>query len=341
MVQAGPDEKIYPISKIAVTAEALRAEGVDPAEALRAAGARPVDLSSPAARVSLNQVLAFYRAALRLVRDWQFAFRAGRRFHVSAYGMYGFAMLSSTNFHRTVRFAERYHQLATPLADLAFRERDGRGEWTIAPLAHPQVDPEFYQFLVELQFGIQKSLYRDLMGPAFGPIELTVVYGPAHDPRDYAEAFGRPVAFNAAENKFAFDAKWLDETPQFGDARTYALVRQLCDQLMMELKRRVGVAGQVREALLGNFARRASFEAVAAQLRLAPRTLRRRLDREGVSFRKLLDELRTEMAIKYLRDTELSVEEVAYALGFSEAANFRQAFRRWTGRAPNQFRLVG
>jgi len=341
MVQAGPDEKIYPISKIAVMAEALRAEGVDPAEALRAAGARPVDLSSPAARVSLNQVVPFYRAALRLAPDWRFAFRAGRRFHVSTYGMYGFAMLSCTNFRRAACFAERYHQLATPLADLAFRERDGRGEWTIAPLPHPQVDAELYRFLVELQFGIQESLYRDLMGPAFGPIELAVVYGPAHHPRDYAEAFGRPVAFNAAGNTFAFDAKWLDETPQLGDARTYALVRRLCDQLMAELKRRVGVAGQVREALLGNFARRASFEAVAAQLRLAPRTLRRRLAGERFSFRKLLDELRMEMAIKYLRDTESSVEEVAYALGFAEAANFRQAFRRGTGRPPNQFRLVG
>ena len=71
---------------------------------------------------------------------------------------------------------------------------------------------------------------------------------------------------------------------------------------------------------------------------MSPRTLRRKLEDEKTSFRVLLDELRMHVAIKYLRDTDLTIEAVAAALGFSDAANFRHAFRRWTKGSPQDFR---
>jgi AraC-like DNA-binding protein len=66
--------------------------------------------------------------------------------------------------------------------------------------------------------------------------------------------------------------------------------------------------------------------------------LRRKLREEKTSFRNVVDELRMQMAIRYLRDTDLTVEDIAESLGFSDAANFRHAFRRWTNAAPGQFR---
>jgi AraC-like DNA-binding protein len=57
-----------------------------------------------------------------------------------------------------------------------------------------------------------------------------------------------------------------------------------------------------------------------------------------MSFRKLVDELRMHVALKYLRDSDLTIADIAHSLGFSEAANFRHAFRRWTQRAPLDFR---
>jgi AraC-like DNA-binding protein len=71
---------------------------------------------------------------------------------------------------------------------------------------------------------------------------------------------------------------------------------------------------------------------------MSPRTLRRKLEQEGTSFRELIDELRAHAAIKYVRDTDLTIEDVAYALGFSDAAAFRHAFRRWTKSAPHEYR---
>ena len=73
---------------------------------------------------------------------------------------------------------------------------------------------------------------------------------------------------------------------------------------------------------------------------MGERTLRRKLREEGTSFRELVDQLRMDMAIKYLRDTDLTVEAISESLGFSDAANFRQAFRRWTNAAPQAYRNI-
>lgn len=340
MIQAGPDEKVYPVFKLAAMEKALQAEGVAQAQALERVGLSESDLVSHATRVSLNQVIQCYRNALRISADPRFAYRAGLRFHVSTYGMYGFAILSSTNFRQTMRFAESYHQLATPTAHISFKENGDRGEWTIVPTPHPDVDAALYRFIVELQFGVHTSLHRDVMGPSFEARELHVAYGPTDDARNYAEAFGCQVVFGQAENKFVFDAKWLDGAPMLGNEVSYSLALDLCDQLVEEFQLRVGLVGKVREILLVNLARPTSFNAVARHLETSTRTLRRKLREENTSFRELVDELRMQMAIKYLRDTDLTVEEIAFSLGFSEAASFRQAFRRWTKGAPIEFRRL-
>ena len=107
---------------------------------------------------------------------------------------------------------------------------------------------------------------------------------------------------------------------------------------LSDLGRRAGAAGKVRNLLSTDVASRPSFAAIAKALRTSARTLRRRLQMQNTSFRQLSDELRTVVALRYLRGTEMTNDDIAFALGFSDAANFRHAFRRWTGGAPNDYR---
>ena len=340
MIQVGPDEKVFLAGKLAVVVGALEAEGVAPTQALERVGLSQSDLASHATRVSLNQLLQCYRNALRLANDPHFAHRTGLLFHLSTYGIYGFAILSSTNFRQTMRFCVSHHPLATPTAEVLFKETGDRAEWSLVPAAHPDVDAAMYRFIVELYFGALTTLHRDIMGPSFAPRELRVAYGPADSTRSCGETLGCPVLFGQVENEFILNASWLDRAPQLGNEATYALILSLCDQLIEEFALRAGVAGGVREALLHNLGRPTSLGAVAKHLKMSTRTLRRRLQDEGTSYREVVDELRTQMAIKYLRDTDLTVEEVAFSLGFSDPVSFRQAFRRWTKAAPNEFRRV-
>lgn len=338
MTKLGPNEKLYPIVKIAMVVESLRNEGVSAKEALAGIHISERQLVSPAVRVSANQVMQSYRNAIRLSRNPHFAYHTGLRFHVSTYGMYGFAILSSPDFRRTMAFAVNYHQLAAPLVDIQILERDECAVWTMAPIPYPQVDAQLYKFIVELQAGVHVALHRDIMGQMFCPSELHFTFGRPRGAKKDVEVFDCPVRYGQPENKLVFDVSWLNGSPNLGNEVTFSEVSQLCDRLLNELKLSTGLAGKVREIFLAGMGQPMSLELVAGRLKMSSRTLRRKLEQEGTSFRELIDELRAHAAIKYVRDTNLTIEDIAFALGFSDAAAFRHAFRRWTKSAPHEYR---
>jgi AraC-like DNA-binding protein len=338
VIETGPDEKIYPVAKIATIAAALAAEGVDLRSALRNVQLDVDAMSSPQTRVSLNQIIACCRNALALSRDPFFAYHAGLRFHASTQGMYGFAILSSTDHRKTIKLAVGYHRLATPLAEIVFREEAGRGVWIISPAPYPEIDTALYRFLAEMQLGIHVALHRDVMGPSFAPAEIHLRYRPLADGPDYSSAFGCPVLFGQSENRLSFEATWLASPAHLGNAITNSVVLRLCDQLLDDFALRTGVSGKVRDALITTLDRPKRLDVVARDLDMSARTLRRRLQEEGKTFQGVLDELRMHVAIKYLRDTALTIEDIAAAIGFSDGASFRHAFHRWTQSSPQEFR---
>ena len=232
----------------------------------------------------------------------------------------------------------KYHVLAAPLVTFSFSERDGLGIWSIDPILHPLVDQQLYRFVVELQISVHLSLQRDVMGPSFVPREITLTYPQADDFRLVEATTGCRVRFEQPANQFIFDRHWMDKPPKLGNRTTYAAVINLCDELLADLSLRTGVAGKIRSSLLQDMATRPTFAATAKQLNTTTRTLRRQLQQQGTSFRKLVDELRAQVAVKYLRDTVMTNEDIATAVGFSDPANFRHAFRRWTGKTPGEFR---
>jgi AraC-like DNA-binding protein len=338
MVEIGFTEKIHQITKLAVVVDALAEWGIAADKALRDTGVSPEELHLPTKLISLNQVMTGYRNAMRLSPDLDLPFRIGSSVHVSAYGMYGYAILCSMVFRETMNFALKYHALAVPVCAISFDEKNGQGVWTIEPIHHSSIGPKLYRFIVELQLGIHISLHRDIMGSSFKPSEISLTYGPCEDFRLTPELVGCPLRFNRPANRITFDSKWLDQTPKLGARVTYASLVALCDELLADIASRVGSAGRVRSILLEDIANRPSFEAIAKLLGTTPRTLRRQLQKQGTSYRDLVDELRVQIAIKYLAETNMTNEDIAFALGFSDAANFRHAFRRWTQRAPGAIR---
>lgn len=334
-------DKVYHPTKLAAIVDRLVAEGVPIEAALSGVGVTPAELHSPEALVSVEQVVAACRNAVRLSGDPSLALRIGLSIHVSAYGMYGYAILCSADFRKTMSFCVRYHVLATPLVDLSFAERDGSGIWTIEPIVHASADDRLYRFIVEMQIGLTLSLMRDVMGASFAPREIDLAYARSGAAPLFGSLAGVQARFGQPANSFVFDAEWLDGAAELGNRTTYAVVVALCDELLSDLALRTGVAGRIRTRLLEDIAARPSLSTAARQLRTTPRTLRRQLAQQGTSFRALVDELKAQVALKYLRETAMTNDDIAAALGFSDAANFRHAFRRWTGKSPRAFRPGG
>jgi AraC-like DNA-binding protein len=334
----GLGERIYESTKLAALFDILVDQGYAPSAILKNVDLRADEVHSPKARTSLRQLMIACRNAIQLSGDPHLPYRIGTSIHVSTYGMYGFAILCCPDFRKAMDFAARYHALAAPLATIDFNEEKEFASWTVEPNAHTATDPQLYRFITEMQIGIHISLMRDIMGPGFAPHEISLTYPEAHDFGLPADLIGCDVRFTSPADRIVFRSDWLDQAASLGNRTTYPTIVALCDDLLDDLKLRIGVAGRVRALLLRDIANPPTVAVVARVLGVNERSLRRQLRQQGLSFRDLLDELRAQIALKYLRTTKLANEDIALALGYSDAANFRRAFHRWTNKAPSEIR---
>ena len=137
-----------------------------------------------------------------------------------------------------------------------------------------------------------------------------MTFAQARGAKAFAKPFGCEILFAQPENRLIFDAAWLDAPATLGNPITYPSVVGLCDALLEELELRSGLAGQVRGVLVRKLGHDTSLDSVSEQLKIPPRTLRRKLLEEGTSFREIAEQVRTQLAVKYLRDTDLSVAKL-------------------------------
>jgi AraC-like DNA-binding protein len=334
----GLSERIHESTKLAALFDVLVDQGCPAGEILGNVNLTVDEVHSPKSRISLADLMTACKNAIRLSSDPHLPYRIGTSIHISAYGMYGFAILCCPDFRKAMAFAELYHALAAPLATIEFTEEDGVASWLIEPNARAAADPQIYRFITEMQIGIHISLMRDIMGSAFNPDQISLAYPEAHDFGLPADQIGCRPRFASRTNQIMFRSEWLDQAANLGNKTTYPAIVALCDDLLSDLKARIGIAGEIRALLLRNIANPPTLAAIAKLLEVSDRSLRRQLQEQGISYRGLLDEIRMQIALKYLRTTRLANEDIALALGFSDATNFRRAFRRWTNKSPSEIR---
>lgn len=332
------EHRIYPAHKVAALVGVLVEKGVLAADALAGSGLGEGRLNAAATRVSYKQMLAVFRNALRLTPDPALALLAGQRMHVTAYGMYGYALLSSPTHADSVDFAVRHHRVMGPVADMLLQPSEAEVVFSYRPVLVPDPADALYRFVTEFQFASHLTLTTDLYGASFRFSRVQLSYpAPAHAAM-YRKIFKCPVHFRQPADELRFSKRWLAEPMPYADPITNSMAREMCEKSLAEVNQAEGVAADIRRILIEQPGRFPSIEAMADELKLNPRTLRRKLDAQETSYRQILAEVRMRLAIGYLRETGMTNEEIASRLGYSDAANFRHAFARWTGKNPSDFR---
>ena len=156
----------------------------------------------------------------------------------------------------------------------------------------------------------------------------------------YERLFGCPVRFDAGVMEWHFDASVLGEPCPNANPITADLCTRFCERMLEHLPGDSDLSRTIRTACLNRRGDCPNAVDMAARLGLSERTLHRRLAQEGKRYQEIIDDVRRSLAEEFLRNTSLSIEEVAARVGFSEAANFRRAFRKWTGHAPGSYRVA-
>ena len=321
------------LNAVSLVLDTFKAQGL-PSEALLAgSGICAADLSRADTRITTNQEMRVCANAVALRRDVGLVL--GRQMHVSAYGMLGYALLTSATFGDALRLALRYPALLGTLFKLSL-EADGERIWFTA--ADYRETPAMQMFNVELCLASLKVICDDLLGQPLALLGARFEYSAPDYRARYSDCFACPLQFDAGTNAFAFDKRWLDQPLPLADAVTHQAMAERCRKQNLEFTGRQAWLGRIRQLLTSQLGAAPGIEGLAAQMNCSPRTLRRHLHDLGCSYQELLDELRFERAKQWLAADELPIYRIAEQLGFSETASFRHAFVRWSGVAPSQFR---
>ncbi len=284
---------------------------------------------APFQRVPVATMCALLERARSLTGEPGLGYYLGLQTRVTLYGFLGFTMMSATTVGDALRIALEFGP------GLLHRPRDGsprRGALSFEERADLGSARDIV--LISLIVGL-RELGRATTGRDTGGSADFAFPEPSYYPRfAHLALYSR---FNQPTHQIEFDRAVLDFPILTADPVAVQLGRMQCERDLDALGFGVGLADRVRRIASDDETLR-SLEKMAQHLELSPRTLRRRLAVEGLSFSALVDQGRRDKALRLLRSPRLSIEDVALELGYTSTSSFVRAFHRWTGKTPVNYR---
>jgi len=298
-----------------------------------------VDASSPLLRrggpVSVHHQLSVLKEASQCARDPLIAVRVGLGLHPTSYGIAGLALLSSASLRQALQIVIEYGALLCQKVRVDLEQSGGEARLVLRDCF--DLTPECLQLCVQLEVAKLCTLVRDLSRCHISRVELS---GPVELCPQLEKLLGAPVLCGMSVNCVSFDSALLDEPLPQADATTYQSCLRSCNDLISSLRRCDEIRRRVRRMVLSANGAVPTLSQVAGRLFLSTRTLRRRLEDAQTSYQEIVGETRRDLAVGYLTHTPLSTGAIAEILGYSDTANFRQAFKRWTGASPQRYRRL-
>jgi len=310
-------------------------QGISVSQSLAGSGLDAGMLQQADATIEAEQELVVIRnLCARLADPVVHGLAMGQRYHLSSYGVWGFALLSSPTFGDAIRLGLRYLGLTSAFLDIRLEEI---GDEAVLVLDDTALEDSVRPYLLARDSSAIMVIQEELFSLRV-PLTTLNLRLPPHDPAAFEAVFGRAPVFSASRSEAAFSLGLLDMLLPQANPVTARLCEEQCHQLLVQRHSRAGVAARLRRRLLQQPGRFPDMEALAREMHMSARTLRRHLAKEGTGYQELLDEVRRMLAEQWLTLGILTLEEISERLGYSELSNFIHAFRRWTGQSPARFR---
>jgi AraC-like DNA-binding protein len=322
-----------PIALVSQVVLLVKRWQVGPAELLSDVGLDQKALEDPFHRVPLGTMCTILERARTLTGEPGLGYYLGVQTRATLYGYLGFAFLSAPTVAEALKLALEFAPLFSTALAMDLRV-DGR----IAALSFEErADLGSVRDIILINMLVgSRELGRAVTGRDTGGSADFAFPEPEYHARFAHLALNS--RFNQPVNRILFDAAVLDFPILTADPVSVQLARMQCERDLEELGFSTRMAERVRRLIADGDDDFGSLEQLAVHLDLSPRTLRRRLAAEGVSFSALVDDGRRDRALRLLRSSRLSIEHVARELGYTTASSFVRAFHRWTGKTPVQYR---
>jgi AraC-like DNA-binding protein len=331
---SNPSRRVYALTLRKVNTFML-SQGIAASDLLADTELRESDLVDPYNLISEAQARMYYRNVVKLADTDGLGLELGLMSSLAELGPHGITQLTA----RTVRealewsFANRYiyNLLVDWKVDISEQHVVHRGSYR-------EPDKRLRIFMLERSLAMIHALGQELVGPDLTPVKVLLDYkAPVYSQR-YKEIFRCPVLFGQDVVEMSYTTRYLDAEISTYDPQVGEVLGTLTDNLRQKLSSKGDVLSDVRLALRRTRGEFPNLEVVADSLAMSSRTLRRKLAEHNTTFQLLLDEERRRVAEDYLLNTSMNMQQIAEQCGFGDAQNFSQAFKRWLGVSPTEYR---
>jgi len=257
------------------------------------------------------------------------------------FGLVGYAAANADTVGDALRIMNNYHTLTSDRFRTVLEVNNDMTH--IFPVANPAFLAEFID-IAEDHLAGSWNLIRQLIDARIdvNQIQVSLAYTPPPYQSLYQSIFGEKVSFNAAKTELIFPFAWLTLPVTSANAEVAKLSTTVCERLLGPTTNTPDTKESVRTLLLSRQGRSIPNVSSAAKLlNLSTEQFRKRLWRQGSSYKALVLEARMILGKNYLEATNLSIQEIAYVLDYSQPGAFSRAFKKFYGSTPIACRETG
>lgn len=281
-----------------------------------------------------------YQQLISLLQDTSFQLSAGKKLSPGSFRMLCYCIIGCRDLGQALNRASEFFRVLLDLSMMLSLHVESRRASVV--WGRGQAEDTATQRMLD---AYALSIWHRFCGWLIGqPVKLEEVHFVGARPRKlgkYKQLFDAPLKFSQPANQIVFDSAVL-RLPLLQTEQTLKeFLRTAPYQLMVAPQIEDGkkLTAQVRRLLGHDFSQGfPDFEQVRQALNMSAPTLRRHLKKEGTNYQKLKDDCRCKAAVTYLSRPELSINEIAVLMGFSDPSAFQRSFKKWTGLPPGEYR---
>ncbi len=317
--------------------EVTQRAGIEQQRLVTAAGLEPSLLQDQSQRISGDAYCQLLDTAASLCHDNDLGLHVGEAIKPGHYGVLGYACMSSSTVAEMIQRMLRYQSL---VSDIGINRITAEGD-NLKLQFICDVSPYPPRHLVEEHLAGMVVFSRWLSSNQQSPNAVRFQHPQPDNIQEHQRIFNCPLFFGQTESAVLFPASAISlQLPQ-ADPALSQLMDSYAEQQLATLPEGDGLLKEAHQALAELLkGGEPTLERLADKLGLSARSLQRSLKDEGLTYLELLDRIRRQLALSYIRQGHLSLTDIAFLLGFAEQSSFQRAFKRWTGETPGRYRRM-
>lgn len=289
-------------------------------------------------RISPADYITIVEKSLQPTTPSGLGFHYGKLLNMAGAGTVGQLLMSCETIEQAIEMFLKYF----PLLSLSMEfDLSWDGDICTAEVGRvfkQEVSKPCQWFLIESLFYCWLYQGRFLTGKPLRYTHVSCKYAKPPHWRMYESMFGCEVEFDAPCNSVSFDREFFKSKIITANEPVRLIKENHCHEVLLRWQSRFSIREQIYTILTHTLPNIPSLEQMAQKLNLSRSSLYRKLRDSDCNYQSIVDHFRRDQAVLYLSDTQLTVCDIAERLGFSDASNFRRAFKKWTGYKPSALR---